>query len=104
MMADRHALCGREMSHQRDCFLNMGVTVTVDKRQPKYADVEAFQVEQITLGGEFAHRVGSGRIADVVFTSGTAAGRAIHQAGADEDESLHGRGPCSTGEMTRSEV
>jgi len=72
--------------------------------QPKHAHVEILDRQEEALGGELAHRVCRGRLTGVVLLSEAATIRTVNQAGAREDEAVHGRGTCSTCEVLRAEI
>ena len=104
VVADRHALGRREAAHHRDRLRDVRIAVAVDERQPKHAHVETFDREEEALGGELAHRVCGGRRAGVVLAGEAATIRTVDQAGAREDEALHGGGTGGAREVLRAEV
>lgn len=104
VVSDRHALGRREAAHHRDRFLDVRIAIAVHERQPKHADVETFEREEEAFGVELAHRVRRGRCARVVLAGEAATIRAVDQAGAREDEALHGGGTGGTREPLRAEI
>src|SRR6185369_3557943 len=104
MVADRNALGRWKAPHYRYHFFDMGIAVAVDERQSKHTDIQAFEAQEMPLGGELADRVRSRRRTRVVFTSETATRRTVDQAGTDKDKTLNGRGLGGAGERSRSEV
>ncbi len=104
VVADRHALGRREAAHHRDDLRDVRIAVAVHERQPKHAHVETFEREEEALGGELAHGVGGGRRAGVVLADEAATAGAVDQAGAREEEALHGGGAGGAREVLRAEV
>jgi hypothetical protein len=80
------------------------IAVAVHERQPEHAHVETFDREKEALGCELAHRVCRGRRAGIVLLGEAATIGAVDQAGAREDEALHGGGTGGTREVLRAEI
>jgi len=104
VVGDRHALGRREAAHHRHRLGDVRIAVTVDERQPDNAHVEVRKRKQEAFGGELAQGVAIHWRARGVFTHGAPAGRTVDQAGAREDEALHGRGARSVRQVLRAEV
>ena len=82
----------------------MRIAVAVYEGQPQHPHVEAFDREEEPLGGELAHRVGRGRRAGIVLLGKAATIRTVDQAGAREDEALHGGGTGGLRQVLRAEI
>jgi AraC-like DNA-binding protein len=104
VVGDRQTLGRRKALHQGNHLLDVRIAVAVNERQPEHPHVEPLQREEKALGGELAFRVRVQRRARVVLASRTAAVGTVDQAGAGEDEALHGGRTRGGREVLRAEI
>ena len=104
VMAHRHALSRWEPPHERNHFSDVRIAIAVYERQPEHAHVQTFDSQQEPLGGELARRIGVDGCTSVILARQAATGRAVDQAGAREDKTLHGGGAGRVREIPRARI